>query len=106
MSQQIRENRAPAHVLDYSWVSREGDHARIIREGASCEDSVAGLRPRVYVIFADGGPDVLHGREDGEREYACGATYLQAFQALVWALAAPCAFSLLLLALIDAAGNG
>ena len=30
-------------------------------------------------------------------EYACGATYLQAFQALVWALAASCAFSLLLL---------
>ena len=30
---------------------------------------------------------------------------LQAFQALVWALAASCAFSLLLLALIDAAGE-
>lgn len=38
-------------------------------------------------------------------EYACGATYLQAFQALVWALAASCAFSLLLLALVDAAGE-
>jgi len=38
-------------------------------------------------------------------EYACGMTYLQAFQALVWALAASCGFSLLLLALVGSAGE-
>ena len=59
-----------------------------------------------YVIFASTAAWMCYmAVKTANEEYACGATYLQAFQALVWALAASCAFSLLLLALIDAAGE-
>ena len=67
------------------------------------------LRPRVHgghlrLDFSqDDSADLIV--KTANEEYACGATYLQAFQALVWALAASCAFCLLLLALIDAAGE-
>ena len=68
--QQVRENSITAHVFYLVFGHpREGDHARIIREGASQGVlRIAGLRPRVLRhLRLDGGLDVLHGREDGER---------------------------------------